>query len=84
MPASKGKTSFVDARDVAAVTVKTLIEPGHENKTYPLTGGEALDYFEVARTFTESWIGGSSTRTPRSLPSRRGCASGASPGASSS
>lgn len=48
MPAGKGKTSFVDGRDIAAVGVKALIESGHENKAYDLTGSEALDYFTVA------------------------------------
>jgi len=48
MPAGHGKTSFIDGRDIAAVGVKTLIESGHENKAYDLTGSEALDYFSVA------------------------------------
>ncbi len=51
VPAGKGKTSFVDARDVAAAAAKVLTEPGHENRAYPLTGAEALDYYEVANTF---------------------------------
>lgn len=54
VPAGKGKTSFVDARDVAAVGAKALTEPGHENRAYPLTGSEALDYHQVAGVFTEA------------------------------
>lgn len=48
IPAGKGKTAFVDVRDIAAVAAKVLTEPGHEGKAYPLTGAEALDYDQVA------------------------------------
>jgi uncharacterized protein YbjT (DUF2867 family) len=48
IPAGKGKTAFVDTRDLAAVAALALTEPGHENKAYPLTGSEALDYYAVA------------------------------------
>ena len=51
--AGKGKTSFIDVRDIAAVAAKTLTEPGHENKAYPLTGKVALSYYEVADIFSE-------------------------------
>ena len=53
VPAGRGKTSFVDARDVAAVAARVLTEPGHAYTAYPLTGAEALDYYEVAGTFTD-------------------------------
>lgn len=49
VPVGKAKTSFIDARDIAAVAVRALTEPGHENHCYTLTGSEALDYAEVAR-----------------------------------
>jgi len=52
VPAGKGKTSFIDVRDIASVAVKVMTEPGHENKAYALTGSEALDYYEVAEIFT--------------------------------
>lgn len=52
MPAGNGRTSFIDGRDIAAVAVKALLEDGHENKAYPLTGSEALTYFEVADILT--------------------------------
>jgi len=48
IPAGRGKTSLIDVRDIAAVAVKALSEDGHENKAYPLTGGETVDYYEVA------------------------------------
>ncbi|HEY9855421.1 MAG TPA: SDR family oxidoreductase [Stenomitos sp.] len=53
VPAGKGATSFIDARDIAEVAAKTLTEPGHEGQTYALTGAEALGYQEVARLLTE-------------------------------
>ncbi|MDZ8227233.1 MULTISPECIES: NmrA family NAD(P)-binding protein [unclassified Nostoc] len=52
LPAGNGKTSFIDVRDIAAVAVRTLIEDGHEGRAYPLTGAEALTYYEVADIFT--------------------------------
>lgn len=52
-PAGNGKASFIDARDIAAVAATLLTETGHENKIYELTGGEALDYQQVANLFTE-------------------------------
>jgi uncharacterized protein YbjT (DUF2867 family) len=48
VPAGRGRTSFIDVRDIAAVGVKTLTEEGHRRKEYPLTGDVALNYFEVA------------------------------------
>jgi len=52
IPAGKGKTAFIDVRDIAAVAVKTLTEPGHAGQAYPLTGSEALDYDQVAALLT--------------------------------
>lgn len=42
------KISHVDVRDIAAVAVKALTEPGHESKVYTLTGPEALTNDEIA------------------------------------
>jgi uncharacterized protein YbjT (DUF2867 family) len=53
VPAGRGRTAFIDARDVAAVAVQTLTEPGHERQAYELTGSEALDYAAVARILGE-------------------------------
>lgn len=52
VPAGKGATSFVDARDVAAVAALALTGDGHANRAYDLTGGEALDYYQVAAQFS--------------------------------
>lgn len=53
LPAGKGKTSFIDVRDIAAIAVKALTESGHSDRSYSLTGSEALDYYQVAEIFTE-------------------------------
>lgn len=42
------RISHVDVRDIAAVAVKALTEPGHEGKAYTLSGPEALTYSEMA------------------------------------
>ena len=52
IPVGKAKTSFLDVRDIGAVAAKVLTEPGHENRAYELTGGDALDYYQVADLFT--------------------------------
>ena len=54
VPAGQGKTSFVDARDVAEVAAAWLagaadVPGGHVE----LTGPEALDYFEVAGVLSD-------------------------------
>jgi uncharacterized protein YbjT (DUF2867 family) len=43
-----GKASFVDLRDIAAVAVTALTLPGHESKTYVITGAEAVSFSEIA------------------------------------
>ena len=44
----EAKIAHVDVRDIAAVAVKALTEPGHARQAYTLTGPEALTYDEVA------------------------------------
>jgi uncharacterized protein YbjT (DUF2867 family) len=53
VPAGNGKTSFIDVRDIGEVGVKCLIQDGHQNRAYTLTGSEALTYYDVARIFSE-------------------------------
>ncbi|MEZ5989701.1 MAG: SDR family oxidoreductase [Planctomycetota bacterium] len=53
VPAGKGKTSFVDARDLAEISALALTQPGFHSRAFPLTGPEALDYYEVAAIFGE-------------------------------
>lgn len=43
-PAARGKTSFVDARDVAECVSNIVLRNGFEGKIYTLTGPEAMDH----------------------------------------
>ncbi|HEY0606631.1 MAG TPA: SDR family oxidoreductase [Herpetosiphonaceae bacterium] len=54
VPAGKGKTSFIDVRDIAAVAALALTQAGHAGQAYDLTGGEALDYDQVAQLFSQA------------------------------
>jgi uncharacterized protein YbjT (DUF2867 family) len=53
LPAGDGKTSFIDAADIAAVAATVLTQPGHAGQAYTLTGGEALSYGEAAAIVSE-------------------------------
>ena len=49
-----GKIPMVDARDIAAVGVASLLEEGHENKSYVLTGPEAISYHDIVRELSSA------------------------------
>lgn len=53
VPAGRARTAFVDARDVARVAATVLTQPGHERKSYTLSGEESLSYSQVAQTMTQ-------------------------------
>lgn len=53
VPAGKGKTSFVDTRDIAEIAMICLKDISkHTNKKYTITGNESLDFYEVAKIMT--------------------------------
>lgn len=52
-PAEEGATSFIDARDIAAVAVKALTEDGHNGQGYTLTGSQALTRYQLADIITK-------------------------------
>ncbi len=54
VPVGNARTSFIDARDIAAVAANALSQPGHENKAYDLTGAEALDYWQAAEILSQT------------------------------
>jgi len=55
IPMEDAKVSLVDVRDIAAVAVKSLIEEyKHKNKTYLITGPEALSYHQVAEVLSNA------------------------------
>jgi uncharacterized protein YbjT (DUF2867 family) len=47
-PAGDAAVSFIDPRDVAAVTAHVLTTDGHDGQAYDLTGPQALDHNQVA------------------------------------
>ena len=53
VPAGRGKTNFIDVRDIGDVAAKVLLEAGHEGKSYELTGAECLDYYQIAAILSE-------------------------------
>ncbi|PEN06297.1 NAD(P)-dependent oxidoreductase, partial [Longimonas halophila] len=55
LPAGNAATGFVDARDIAAVSVAALTEDGHAGAAYTITGPEALTYHEAADVLSEAW-----------------------------
>ena len=55
IPAEDAKVSFVDARDIGAVAVKALMNgDNHYNKTYVITGPEALSYHQAAEILSNA------------------------------
>lgn len=53
VPAGRGRTSFVAARDVAAVATAALLDPvAHRGRAWTPTGPQALTYDEVAATLS--------------------------------
>jgi len=53
LPVGKAKTSFIDVRDLGAVAVQALIDETHRNRSYTLTGYEALTYDEIAQILSK-------------------------------
>jgi uncharacterized protein YbjT (DUF2867 family) len=57
LPLEDAKVSLVDVRDIAAVAVKSLTDDGndkHNNKTYLITGPEALSYHQAAEILSNA------------------------------
>ena len=54
MPLGDVRQAFNDAEDVAAVAVTALTEPGHEGRTYELSGPEALSFTEAVDIIAEN------------------------------
>jgi len=53
IPAGNAKVSFIDTRDIGEIIGRTLVEMGHENKSYTITGSEAITYYQVAESMTK-------------------------------
>ena len=52
LPAGRGRTAFIDTRDIGAVAARVFTEDGHAGRAYTLNGLEALDYFQLAQTLS--------------------------------
>lgn len=52
LPAGNGKVAFALRSDMAEAAANVLVQPGHENKIYQLTGSEALSFDEIAKTLS--------------------------------
>ena len=48
----RSRTAHVDARDVAAIAARALVEDGHQGQAYTPTGPAALTYDEIAGMLT--------------------------------
>ena len=53
-PFADARVAMIDVRDIAAVAARTLTEPGHEGRTYELTGPEAISTRDVAEKLSEA------------------------------
>ncbi len=62
-PFGDGRMALVDVRDIAAVAVAALTVPGHERKSYKVTGSDWLSYHDIARIIGEA-IGRTVSYTP--------------------
>jgi uncharacterized protein YbjT (DUF2867 family) len=55
IPAEDAKVSIVDVRDIAAIAVQALINGDrHKNKSYLITGPEALSYHQAAEILSNA------------------------------
>lgn len=54
-PGSDGRAAYITYADVARATAGALLGTGHANRTYEITGPEALDQFEIARHLGTAW-----------------------------
>lgn len=52
--AGEGRVSLVDARDIAAVAERTLVDSNHEGKVYTITGPQALTHDEIAAQLSDA------------------------------
>ncbi len=51
--AGRGRTSFIDVRDIGEVAVKVLTEAGDEFQSYALAGTKALTYYEITKIISK-------------------------------
>lgn len=53
LPISNSLVNHIDARDVAKIAVKVIVDANHSCKIYMVTGGEAMNFNEAAEIITD-------------------------------
>lgn len=53
LPGGDGKVPYALRREMGEATANLLLQDGHENKTYHITGSHSFGYFDVAATLSE-------------------------------
>ena len=53
MPMRDGQVGIIDVRDVARFILTVLTAPGHEDKTYEITGSELVSFHDIASQLSE-------------------------------
>lgn len=53
LPAGNGKVPFALRKEMGEATANVLLQDGHENKTYEITGNELYSYTDVAKILSE-------------------------------
>ncbi|MCB1625724.1 MAG: SDR family oxidoreductase [Pseudomonadales bacterium] len=53
LPMGDGRAAMTDTRDAAAVIAQVLTTPGHEGKSYDITGPAVLSFADVAGIFSK-------------------------------
>jgi uncharacterized protein YbjT (DUF2867 family) len=54
LPLKDARAALIDVRDVAAAAAAVLTTPGHEGRTYAITGPESLSFGDVAAILSEA------------------------------
>ncbi len=52
IPGGNGLVNYIDVRDVAEVIAAVLMNPVHEHQAYEITGPEPIDFYQIARLFS--------------------------------
>lgn len=52
IPGGVGLINYIDVRDVAEVIVTVLMNRAHENQSYEITGPEVMDFYQIAKIFS--------------------------------
>ena len=54
LPGAKGKVAYITRADFAAAIAGALTQSGHVDKIYEISGPEAVDLYDIARSLSEA------------------------------